>query len=243
MDFPDYAFKYSKQATESKASLPGELLPVVDDILNNTLAYDPVTPRPEILPAGRDGKTFIYMHVRPQVQITYEVDVEKKVIFLYHFVAPTFSVKKLLFISYSHRDAEWLGKLKANLSQLVQEGVIDFWVDEDIAKGLKWRQQIEKALADCRGGLLLVSPDFLQSAFITDVELPALLNEAAKTSNKKIFWVQLRKCDPDDARLKAIMEHQSLLANPTMPLSEYNDDDKAKALVKIAGDIRTAMLN
>jgi hypothetical protein len=170
------------------------------------------------------------------------VDAQNKVILLYHFVAPSFSVKKLLFISYSHRDSEWLGKLRANLSALVQEGVIDFWVDEDIEKGLKWRQQIERALSDCRGGVLLVSPDFLHSAFITDVELPALLQQAAKTKNKKIFWLQVRKCDPNDDKMKAIMEYQSLLANAT-PLSEYNDDDKAKALAKIADDLRAAMMN
>jgi len=243
MDFPEYAFKYSKEATASKGALPGELLPIVDEILNNTLAYDPVTPRPEIVPAGRDGRTLIYMNRRPQIQITYEVDAQNKVIFLFHFVAPSFSVKKLLFISYSHRDSEWMAKLKANLSGLVQEGVVDFWVDEDIEKGLKWRQQIERALSDCRGGVLLVSPDFLQSAFITDVELPALLKEAAQTKNKKIFWLPLRKCDPNDDKLKAIMQYQSLLADPAMPLSEYNDDDRAKALARIAGDIRTAMMN
>ena len=243
MDFPEYAIKYSKQATESKAALPPELLAVVDDIVNNTLAYDPVTARPEIVPASRDGKTFIYMNRRPQIQITYEVDVQNKVIFLFHFVAPSFSVKKSLFISYSHRDGEWLGRLKANLSALVQEGVIDFWVDEDLQKGLRWKPQIEKALSDCIGGVLLVSPDFLQSAFITDVELPTLLKDAAMTKNKKIFWLQLRKCDPNDEKLKAIMEYQSLLSNPATPLSEYNDDDKTKALAKIAGDLRAAVMN
>ena len=243
MEFPEYAIKYSKQATESKAGLPPDLLAVVDDIVNNTLAYDPVTPRPEIVPASRDGKTFIYMNRWPQIQITYEVDPQNKVIFLFHFVAPAFSVKKSLFISYSHRDSEWLARLKANLSGLVQEGVIDFWVDDDLEKGLRWKPQIEKALADCIGGVLLVSPDFLQSAFITDIELPTLLKDAAKAKNKKIFWLPLRRCDPNDKELKLIMEYESLLSQPETPLSEYNDDDKTKVLAKIARDLRAAVMN
>jgi hypothetical protein len=243
MDFPDYAIKYSKQAADTKAGLPAELLAVADDIVNNKLAYDPVTPRAEIIPASREGKTFIYMNARPQLQITYEVDVQNKVIFLFHFVAPSFSVKKQLFISYSHQDSEWLKQLRTQLSGLEQEGVIEFWDDGMLVKGEMWKPHIEKVLAECVGGVLLVSPDFLGSAFITDVELPALLSVAARDKRKKIFWIHVRRCETTDAKLRSIMEYQSLLENPERPLSDYNDGDKIKALTKIAGDIRAAVLN
>lgn len=243
MDFPPYAIKYSKQATDSKAGLPPELLPIVDDVVNSKLAYDPVTPRPEIIPVSRHGGTFIYTHARPQIQITYEVDVKNKIIFLFHFVAPSFSVRKSLFISYSHLDGEWLKQLRTHLSGLEQEGVIEFWDDGMLVKGEKWKPQIEKVLADCIGGVLLVSPDFLGSAFITDVELPALLSDAVKNMRKKIFWVHVRRCDENDEKLKSIMEYQSLLDNPRKPLSDYNDAEKMKALEKIAGDIRAAVTN
>jgi hypothetical protein len=244
VDFPEYAIKYSKQAAQTKAALPPELLGIVDEIVNDRLAYDPLTPRAEIIPASRDGKTFIYMHPRPQLQITYEVDAANKVIFLFHFVAPSFSVKKSLFISYSHQDGDWLKQLRPLLSGLEQEGIIEFWDDGKLAKGEQWRPQIEKVLSDCIGGVLLVSPDFLGSPFITDVELPALLSTAIKGSpKKKIFWVHLRRCDENNEKLKVIMEYQSLLDDPRRPLSDYNDADKAKALGKIAGDIRAAVTN
>lgn len=243
MDFPDYSIKYSKQAVDSKGRLPPELLPIVDDIVNDKLATDPVTPRAELIPASRDGKTFIYMHPRPQIQITYEVDLEKKVIFLFHFVAPSFATKKSLFISYSHQDGEWLKQLRTHLSGLEQEGVIEFWDDGMLLKGEMWKPQIEKVLSDCVGGVLLVSPDFLGSAFITDVELPALLTAAAKAKQKKIFWIHVRRCDEKDDKLKAIMEYQSLLDNPLKPLADYNDGEKLKALTRIAGDIRAAVMH
>jgi hypothetical protein len=243
VDFPEYAIKYSKEAVATKATLPPELLAVADSIINETLAYDPITPRAEIIPASRDGKTFIYKHERPQIQITYEVDMENKIIFLFHFVAPSFNVKRTLFISYSHQDGEWLKQLRPHLSGLEQEGVVEFWEDEMILKGERWKPQIEKMLADCVGGVLLVSPDFLSSAFITDVELPTLLSESTKDNPKKIFWVPLRRCDENDAKLKAIMEYESLLDDPRRPLSDYNDGERMKALDKIAGDIRAAVLH
>ena len=59
-EFPEYAVKYSKQAAESKAALPPEMLATVDEIVNGALALDPLTPRAQIIPASRDGKTFIY---------------------------------------------------------------------------------------------------------------------------------------------------------------------------------------
>jgi hypothetical protein len=243
MDFPEYAIKYSKQAADTKAALPPDILVIADDIVNTRLAYDPVTPRPEIVPASRDGKTFIYVNARPQIQITYEVDVANKVIFLFHFVAPAFSIKKSIFVSYSHQDREWLKQLRVHLSGLEQEGVIEFWDDGMLVKGEKWRPQLEKVLSDCMGSVLLVSPDFLESAFITDVELPSLLSVAAKDRQKKVFWIHVRRCDENDEKLKAIMQYQSLLENPRKPLSDYNDNEKLKALTKIAGDIRAAVTN
>ncbi len=244
MDFPEYSIKYSKQATQTKADLPPELLAIADEIVNNNLAYDPVSPREELVPASRDGKTFIYKHRKPHIEITYEVDVPNKVIFLFHFVAPTFSVKKSLFISYSHQDGEWLRQLRPLLSTLEQDGAIEFWDDGKIVKGEQWRPQIEKVLSGCAGGVLLVSPDFLGSPFITDVELPALLSNVVKgAGKKKIFWVHLRRCDENSEKLKGIMEYQSLLDNPLRPLSDYNDADKVKALSKIAGDIRAAFMH
>ena len=239
MEFPEYSIKYSKQATESKAALPPELLAAVDDIVNNTLAFDPLTPRPEIVQASRDGRTLIYMNAQPQIQITYEVDAEKKIIFLFHFVAPSFNVKKTLFISYSHEDTDWLKQFKACLSTLEQQGVVEFWDDGMLIKGEKWRQQIMKALSDCVGGLLLVTPEFLKSPFITDVEVASLMSQANKT-RKKIFWVHVRPCENVSDSLKSIQEYQSLL-DPKVALSSYPERQRIAAFEKIASDIQAAV--
>src|ERR1700741_414417 len=222
MDFPEYSMKYSKRAMESKMSIERELLPTVDEILDK-LSYDPLTPRREIIPASVVGKTFIYRNPRPEVQITYEVDPDKKIIYLFDFVAPKLKIKNSLFISYSHKDSDWLEQLRKNLSALEQQGLIDMWDDSELRAGEKWAPQIAEALPRCAGAVLLVSDDFLNSSFITGVELPALLSAAEQGEKKKIFWIHIRRSDVfENDKFKTIVAYQSLLDNPRKPLSDYN---------------------
>jgi hypothetical protein len=54
------------------------------------------------------------------------------------------------------------------------------WTDPYIQTGDVWRREVIDGLARARIGVLLVSPDFLASEFIRNVELPALLEAAAK---------------------------------------------------------------
>jgi hypothetical protein len=49
------------------------------------------------------------------------------------------------------------------------------WMDTDILPGEDWNLKIQAALAECRFGVLLVSPNFLTSKYITEIELAALL--------------------------------------------------------------------
>ena len=48
-------------------------------------------------------------------------------------------------------------------------------MDQQILPGEHWREEIEQALERSRFGLLLVSPGFFASDYITKNELPALL--------------------------------------------------------------------
>jgi hypothetical protein len=84
-----------------------------------------------------------------------------------------------VFLCYSHANAAWLDRLLVHLGPLHKDNLVDCWSDEQIRTGDDWRAEIDAALATARFAVLLVSADFYNSAFIRDVELPALLAAAA----------------------------------------------------------------
>ena len=86
----------------------------------------------------------------------------------------TFSV----FISYAHEDEEWLLRVRQFLKPLERQALIDCWDDSRLQSGDKWKSEISKALVSADAAVLLVSPAFLASDFISDEELPKLLTRA-----------------------------------------------------------------
>jgi hypothetical protein len=74
--------------------------------------------------------------------------------------------------SVSHRDKEWLDKLKDHLSPLECQGKVFVWADTGIEAGEQWREQIRAALPAAGVAVFLVSPAFLASDFINKSELP-----------------------------------------------------------------------
>lgn len=59
-----------------------------------------------------------------------------------------------VFISYSHKDKEWLQKLETYLQPLADSGKIIPWVDADIGPGDLWHEEIIKALETATGSQL-----------------------------------------------------------------------------------------
>lgn len=63
-----------------------------------------------------------------------------------------------LFISYSHKDREWLDKLTEKLRPLKQRGEHGIWADSEIQPSQKWLEEIQHAISKARVAILLVSP-------------------------------------------------------------------------------------
>jgi WD40 repeat protein len=93
------------------------------------------------------------------------------------------------FVSYAHDDAGLRVSLIEKLEEFLgahSRARFELWADIEIQPGRKWRAEIKKKMEDCDFGLLLVSPSFLRSDFITKEELPYLLE------NKQVIPVALR---------------------------------------------------
>jgi hypothetical protein len=79
-----------------------------------------------------------------------------------------------IFISYSHRDREWRDRLLTHLSVLKQEGLIA-WSDEELRPGDDWPSELREKIDGSDIAVLLLSANFLASGFISEKEMPALL--------------------------------------------------------------------
>jgi formylglycine-generating enzyme required for sulfatase activity len=158
-----------------------------------------------------------------------------------HVSTPTISdpieypMRSSAFISYSHRDAKWLKKLQTMLAPMVRGG-LKIWSDEQIKPGSLWRDEIEAALADAKVAVLLVTPNFLASEFITSKELPHLL-KAAEHEGLKILWIPVEYCLYEYTDIE---KYQSVHP-PTRPLSALKPAEVNAALLAICKAIAEAM--
>jgi len=82
-------------------------------------------------------------------------------------------------------------------------GRITTWSDRDISASQFWREEIDRALAMARSGLLLVSPAFLASDFLMMHELP-YLRRAREDGRARIIFALLSSCLWKETPLKEI---------------------------------------
>lgn len=81
-----------------------------------------------------------------------------------------------LFVSYSHKDKLLREKLGTHLAALEKQGLVRSWHDRKIGPGREWEKQINQKLNDAHLILLLISADFLNSAYCYGLEMTQALN-------------------------------------------------------------------
>jgi WD40 repeat protein len=145
------------------------------------------------------------------------------------------TTRDTVFISYSQDDREWLDRVLEFLKPLTDNNRLRIWADRSLEVGGDWRAEIDRELGRTRVALLLVTPAFLASDFIRDVELPAL-SEGALNEDLTLVWVLVETC----LWKQSLLSRHSAGWDPSRPLEGLSREECNKALDEIATKVADA---
>lgn len=140
-----------------------------------------------------------------------------------------------VFFSYAHKDESMRDELATQLTVLERQGVIKVWHDRALVPGEDFDAKIKARLASAGIILLLLSPDFLASKYITTVEVEVAL---ARRANSRIMVIPviLRPCQWRDTELASLQA----LPKDGRPITDWPSRDSA--WLEVAQGIRKAAL-
>lgn len=96
-----------------------------------------------------------------------------------------------VFISYSSRDKKYKDDILTHLKILQKQSIISMWHDGLLIPGQHWSEEVIRHLNSSSIILLLISPDFLTSAYVNDVELK-LAAERHEAGNACVIPILVR---------------------------------------------------
>ena len=102
-----------------------------------------------------------------------------------------------IFISYSHAQREYYPIFKDEFIAFAKfPGIaVEVFGDDEIPVGLDWDKHLQGKVLDCDVMVLLVSQQFLNSAYIQEKELGAALNRLQTGRNLLVFPVYFAPCN------------------------------------------------
>lgn len=142
--------------------------------------------------------------------------------------------KHNIFISYSHKDKDWLDKVLTHLKPLQRYYNLNTWSDIEIMASDVWKDKIDDALNKTTIAILLVSSDFLASDFINNEELQPLLEKALKYGTK-ILSIIVRPCSYFE---ECGLSKYQAVNDPKLPLSGMSEYEQECKLVEMVGIIK-----
>ncbi len=144
-------------------------------------------------------------------------------------------IRNKIFLSYARADENWVERVKTHLKALEHEvGDIDVWSDKQILGGMKWLEEIEKALNETKIGVLFISADFLASNFINRKEIPPLL-EAAQHHGAVILPLILKPCRFKNN--KKLSQFKAINDPETEVLVDLPEGEQEKVLLRLTDRI------
>lgn len=138
-----------------------------------------------------------------------------------------------VFISFAPKDAKMKEQLVLHLKVLVRFIGIEIQSADQMKPGTDWRTEIDHALAQADVILLLLSPDYLASDLVQDLEVPKLFERRLK-AGAHVIPVLLRSClwemHPWFGTLKP-------LPASGLPIASLQRDKDNRALTEVAAEI------
>lgn len=131
-----------------------------------------------------------------------------------------------LFISYAHKDEEFMTALKTHLSPLERNGTIVSWVDREMIAGDKLDPEIQRNLETADMIALLISADFIQSVSCYEKEFRSALKRE-REDEIRIIPILVRDCVWEETELSEFL----IVPQDANPIAESSDRDAAWAEV------------
>ena len=144
-----------------------------------------------------------------------------------------------IFVSYSHRDVEWLERLKVMLAPYLHMGEteLDLWDDKRLNAGEQWDVEIQQALSRAGVAVALVSADFLASPYIVNRELAPLV-KAAREGGTRLLWMYVSAAGWEETPLRNFQATH----DTKIPLDARTRPEQNEILKSIAQQIKQAAL-
>ncbi|RUR71297.1 TIR domain-containing protein [Variovorax guangxiensis] len=139
-----------------------------------------------------------------------------------------------VFFSYSHKDEELRNQLEAHLALLKNQGLIDAWYDRRIIAGDEVDDAIFNQLETADIILLLISSDFISSAYCFSREMTRAM-ERHEAGKARVIPVILRHCEWHSAPFGKLM------AAPKDGKPVVSWPDRDEALADVAKQVRRAV--
>lgn len=145
-----------------------------------------------------------------------------------------------IFVSYSHKDIDWLRRLQEMLAPYLRKGEQELmlWDDTKLQAGQQWDTEIRTALKNAGVGVALVSAPFLASTYIDRNELSVMI-DAAKKSEITLLWVYLSSAGWEETPLKDFQASHDV----SVPLAARSRPEQDEILKKVAATIKQAALS
>jgi TIR domain len=140
-----------------------------------------------------------------------------------------------VFIGYTSKDREYSEQLETHLSQLRRNGFIATWTERAIAPGMERDREICAALQEADLYIFLVSPDFLASDSIDDIQVKVALERQA-SGRAGIVPVLVRPADWELSRLSRF----EVLPPGAKPITKWQDRDEA--WLEVAHGVRRVIM-